>query len=212
MVFLCSAKSEDNPWSSKYTKFPIPYNAIIPVGPVFVKAPLWAPKTALVWLIPAATNQVVTFVRVLGHFIWDRPEINYHLVSHFSDRTDTWWCHQMKTSSALLALYAGIHRSPVNSPHKGQWRGALMIFFICVWINGWANSREAGDLRCYRAHYDVTVMLVHWWKTECISLMLIYGASITNIFYMRQHHGQVNRYPLLILDVISHPCLIARSV
>ena len=23
----------------------------------------------------------------------------------------------------------GIHRSPVNSPHKGQWRGALMFFF-----------------------------------------------------------------------------------
>ena len=24
----------------------------------------------------------------------------------------------------------GIHRSPVNSPHKGQWRGALMVFFF----------------------------------------------------------------------------------
>ena len=27
----------------------------------------------------------------------------------------------------------GIHRSPVNSPHKGQWRRALMSFLICVW-------------------------------------------------------------------------------
>ena len=52
----------------------------------------------------------------------------------------------------------GIHRSPVNSPHKGQWRGALMFSFICVWINGWVNNRKAGDLRRYRAHYDVTVM------------------------------------------------------
>ena len=26
----------------------------------------------------------------------------------------------------------GIHRSPVNSPHKGQWRGALMFSLICV--------------------------------------------------------------------------------
>ena len=48
----------------------------------------------------------------------------------------------------------GIHRSPVNSPHKGQWRGALMFSLICVWI----NNREAGDLRRYRAHYDVIVM------------------------------------------------------
>ena len=46
----------------------------------------------------------------------------------------------------------GIHRSPVNSPHKGHWRGALMFSLICVWINGWVNNGEAGDLRRYRAH------------------------------------------------------------
>ena len=51
-----------------------------------------------------------------------------------------------------------IHRSPVNSPHKGQWRGASMFSLICAWINGWANNREAGDLRRLRAHYDVTVV------------------------------------------------------
>ena len=37
----------------------------------------------------------------------------------------------------------GIHRSPVNSPHKGQWRGALMF---------------SGDLRRHRTHYGVTVL------------------------------------------------------
>ena len=52
----------------------------------------------------------------------------------------------------------GIHRSLVNSPHKGQWRGALMFTLICARINGWVNNREAGDLRRYRGHYDVTVM------------------------------------------------------
>ena len=52
----------------------------------------------------------------------------------------------------------GIHWSPVNSPHKGQWRGAFMFSLICVWINGWVNNGEAGDLRRYRAHHDVTVM------------------------------------------------------
>ena len=52
----------------------------------------------------------------------------------------------------------GIHRSPVNSPHKGQWRGALMFSLICAWINDWVNNREAGDLRRYRAHYDVITM------------------------------------------------------
>ena len=52
----------------------------------------------------------------------------------------------------------GIHRSPVNSPHKGQWRGTLMFRLICAWINASVNKHEAGDLRGHRAHYDVTVM------------------------------------------------------
>ena len=55
----------------------------------------------------------------------------------------------------------GIHRWPVDSPHKGQWRGFLMFYLICVWINGWAKNWDAGDLRCRRAHYDVTVMKCH---------------------------------------------------
>ena len=42
--------------------------------------------------------------------------------------------------------------------HKDQWRGALMFSLICVWINGWENNHEAGDLRCHCAHYDVIVM------------------------------------------------------
>ena len=28
----------------------------------------------------------------------------------------------------------GIHRSPVNSLHKGQWRGTLMFSLICAWL------------------------------------------------------------------------------
>ena len=52
----------------------------------------------------------------------------------------------------------GIHRSPVNSPHKGQWRGVLMFSLICGRINSWVNNGEAGDLRRIQAHCDVIVM------------------------------------------------------
>ena len=52
----------------------------------------------------------------------------------------------------------GIHRSPVNSPHNGQWRKALMFSLICAWINSWVNHREDGDLRHHGAHYEVIVM------------------------------------------------------
>ena len=52
----------------------------------------------------------------------------------------------------------GIHRWPVNSPHKGQWRGSLMFSLICARTNDWVTNRDAGDLRRHRAHYDVIVM------------------------------------------------------
>ena len=39
----------------------------------------------------------------------------------------------------------GIHRYPVNSPHKGQWRGALIFTLICARINGWVNNCKAGE-------------------------------------------------------------------
>ena len=64
----------------------------------------------------------------------------------------------METFSALLAICAGNSPVPVNSPHKGQWRGALMFSLIYAWINDWVNNREAGDLRRQRGHYDVIVM------------------------------------------------------
>ena len=63
-----------------------------------------------------------------------------------------------KHFSRYWLFVRGNHRSPVNSPHKGQWRGTLMFSLICARINCWVNNREAGDLRRYRAHYDVIVM------------------------------------------------------
>ena len=57
-----------------------------------------------------------------------------------------------------MAICAWNSPVPGEFPAKGQWRGALMFSLICVWINDWVNNREAGDLRRYRAHYDVIVM------------------------------------------------------
>ena len=59
----------------------------------------------------------------------------------------------------------GIHRSTVNSPHKGQCRGALIFPLEIRRINGWVNNREAGDLRLAHAHYDVIVMRM-WHSTD----------------------------------------------
>ena len=58
-----------------------------------------------------------------------------------------WWRHQMETFPCYWPFVWGIHRWPVNSPHKGQWRGALIFYLICVWTNVWVNNGDAGDLR-----------------------------------------------------------------
>ena len=66
----------------------------------------------------------------------------------------------------------GIHRSPVNSPHKGQWRGALMFSLFCVWINSWVNNGEASDLRRHCTQYDIciTAKLHFSWLTACLPI------------------------------------------
>ena len=81
---------------------------------------------------------------------WD--EMGY-ISRHFHDDVIKW-----KHFPRYWPFVRGIHRSPVNPPHKGQWRRALMFSFICAWINRWVNNREAGDLIHHRAHYDVIVM------------------------------------------------------
>ena len=38
-----------------------------------------------------------------------------------------------------------IDRSTVDSPYKGQWRGALIFSLICAWTNGWISVHRNRD-------------------------------------------------------------------
>ena len=83
----------------------------------------------------------------------------------------SWWRHQMETFSCYWPFVCGFHRSPTKSPHKGQWRRGFRFPLISApWINGWVSNREAGDLRRYRAHYDVTVMYELWYTATVLHL------------------------------------------
>ena len=68
----------------------------------------------------------------------------------------------MTSSNGNIYRIAGslceIHRSPMNSPHKGQSHGAFIFPLICAWTNGWVNNRDTCDLRRHRAHHGVTLM------------------------------------------------------
>ena len=81
----------------------------------------------------------------------------------------------------------GIHRWPVNSPHKGQWRGALMFSLICAWINGWVNNGEAGDLRRHRPHYDVIAERIP--TTHAIPVSKSENANIYFVFLENNSTG-----------------------
>ena len=47
---------------------------------------------------------------------------------------------------------------PGEFPTQRPVTRSFDVFFICAWINGWINSREAGDLRRPRGHYGANVM------------------------------------------------------
>ena len=85
----------------------------------------------------------------------DRVSGKSFIIHHLLPHVSPWWRHQIETFSALpyWPFVRGIHRYPVNSPHKGQWRRPLVFSLICARINDWVNTREAGDLRRRRAHY-----------------------------------------------------------
>ena len=82
-----------------------------------------------------------------------------------------------------------------------------MFSLICVWINGWVNNREAGDLRRHRGHYDVNVMtgllshnnallIVQPFTTTCRTIMedlytTSWRSGVLNITIDLPHHSDV---------------------
>ena len=115
------------------------------------------------WQVKCQSDKWI-FLTVSSKVFWHQPELV--LID------DQLWCKQWWPSWCCdhddvikwkhFPLYCpfvwGIHQSPVNSPHKDQWRVALMFPLIWAWTNSSANNQHAGDLRCHCSHYDVTVM------------------------------------------------------
>ena len=136
---------------------------------------------SIVTLIHLPEDRTSFDLQLMLFVYWNRREIKFilsYLILSFPAETQlshTVWrislgdcreniqtCHddviKWKHFSRYCPFVRGIHRSPVNSPHKGQWRGSLMFSLIYAWINNWVNNREAGNVRRYRARYDVTVI------------------------------------------------------
>ena len=67
----------------------------------------------------------------------------------------------------VTGLLCGEFTSPGEFPTQRPVTRSFDFSLICVWINGWVNNREAGDLRRNRGHYDVIVMELWWILHTC---------------------------------------------
>ena len=121
----------------------------------------------IVYFLPNCSIVIVTEDCVVNH--WIKPSLPLTTGFLFTKREDASPPQddivKCKYFPRYWSFVRGIQRSPVNSPHKGQWREASMFSLIYSRIKGWVNNREADDyLRRHRADYDVTVMSSH--KTQ----------------------------------------------
>ena len=97
--------------------------------------------------------------------------------------------HAMMTSSdgnfpRYWPFERGIHHWPVNSPHKGQWCGALVFSLVCDCTNVWVNNRDAGGLRRHYAYCEVIVKVR---CKQCTRALMATGAHLTEtITYQNQ--------------------------
>ena len=103
-------------------------------------------------------------INTLRQNSWHFPDSIFRCISLNHDDVIEW------KHSALLTLCVRNSLVTGEFPHTGQWRRALMFSLIYAWINSWVNNREADNLRCHRAHYDVNEMMkmfefrlkLHW--------------------------------------------------
>ena len=93
---------------------------------------------------------------------------------------ETWWRHQMETFSRLLAICAG--NSPVTGefPTQRPVTRSFGALFDLRLKKGWVKNGETCDWRRNRAHYDVTVMVYQFERTNP-PITWIPGARLTKI-------------------------------
>ena len=122
-----------------------------------------------------------------------REERAYYIMQWGIDSGDLFW----KSVSGVqvqtiyqFSLYKQTHDDVIRWKHFPRYWPFVRVFtgdrwiprpkasdtelwcflFICALINGWVNNCQAGDLRCHRGNYGVTVMSL--WITYNSSLLI----------------------------------------
>ena len=124
--------------------------------------------------------------------------------------SSAWWRHQMETFSALLAICVGNSPVPGEFPAQRPVTRSFDVFFDLHRINGWVNNREVGDLRRYRAHYGVTVMVLQHVSCLCVPYIWIKQSTVVltaqqwNVEYLKP--ANVKRAIIFIFYIFLMTC------
>ena len=121
-------------------------------------------KNPLRFLIGPLQSPLATGDDFLNNIYTTKLKRNTDLLQQPNSSVTGWllWCiHddviKWKQIPRYWSFVRGIHLSPVFPLTKAR---CLIFSLIYAWTNGWANNRDAGDLKRHRAHYDVTVMFL----------------------------------------------------
>ena len=76
----------------------------------------------------------------------------------------------------------GIHRSPVNSPHKGQWHGDFTFSLICAWI-------KVAQTVVWLLIWDAILTALQWYHKNADHFAWLCFVVV-----------------IWVMDVIVHPC------
>ena len=114
---------------------------------------------------------IYMYISFLIHAIWSIYKIHSKERAHDLRFVVCWalvWFgasrfHPMMTpSNVMWGESIGHRRIPLTKANNTE----LWCFSLkSSWTNGWANSRDAGDLTHHGAHYDITVMQSYVWSS-----------------------------------------------
>ena len=124
-----------------------------------ITGPLWRESTGHWWITLKKACDVE-----LWCFLWSTVEETVAMPviwghrAHFDVTVMVWTC-MMSSSNGNIFCVTGLLCGEFTSHRWIPLTKASDAELRCLlWINGWVNNYEAGDLRCHRTHYDVTVM------------------------------------------------------
>ena len=119
----------------------------------------------------------------------------------------TWWRHQMETFSALLAICAGIHRSPGEFPAQRSVTRSFDVFFDLRlnkrlskqswgwWFEAlsWPLWRHCNDAKLYaslRAFNPIHDIIIYYAKCGRLAKTCAYFPEISSVISFWQRDGK----------------------